>query len=421
MRVMTLSDNPNMFSGLARIHRNVIEAFKDCDLQILAWHLYTSEQVAKMKAKGEIEPVFYKTGDNEFELTGVPKKNGNNSMFAVFDQIEKFKPDVVFTIGDYSDFWYMKAIKEKLNYNFKWVPYFTIEHDEFDVLASVIKMADLIMVPSLFGKDMLEKEFGREVVLAPYGIDKAFKMVSPEEKEALKKKWKVEKKYRFISVGQNTWRKQLPVLIQAMDILEGYGYGKDVELYMHTNIHAIDPMEAALFNLKEVAKKLKTNIRFPDDSMNHSLFDSPSDEIMAELYNASDYFVSSSICEGFGLPIVEAMACGLPAVCNGSSTIYEHLGGRYGQSGSFLRGCVTKHRIEICPPARMVHAPDAEQLAKGMTTMIEKAERKEGMEGIRKACVEYANGFDWGMARTLIRKKVEEIAEKPTQVPVDIL
>ena len=237
----------------------------------------------------------------------------------------------------------------------------------------------------------------------------------------MKKKYGVEKKHRFISVGQNTWRKQLPVLMQTMDILEGNGYGNVVELYIHTNIHAIDPLETALFNLREIAKKLKINVRFPDDSMNHSLFDAPSDEIMAELYNASDYLVSSSICEGFGLPIVEAMACGLPSVCNGTSTIYEHLGGRYGQSGSFSRGCVTKHRIEICPPARMIHAPDAEQLAQGMITMMERAENKEGMEGMRKACVDYANGFDWGMTRALIRKKVEEIAGKPTQVPVEIL
>jgi glycosyltransferase involved in cell wall biosynthesis len=421
MRVMTISDNPNMFSGLARVHRNVIDMFKDCELKILAWHLYTNEQVVKMKAANKIEPVFYRTGDQEFEITGIPKKSGNNSMFAVFDQIEKFKPDVVLSIGDYSDFWYMKAIKEKLDYKFKWIPYLTIEHDEFDVLVSTLKVADAIMVPSLFGKNVLEKELGKEVIFVPYGIDKAFKRVSQAERDELKNKYRVEKRHRFIAVGQNTWRKQIPVLIQTMDILKGYGYEDDVELYIHTNIHATDPLEAALFNLKEVANKLKVDVRFPDDSMNHSLFDAPSDEIMADLYSVSDYFISSSICEGFGLPIVEAMACGLPAVCNGSSTIYEHLGAEYGQHGNFTRGYVAKHRTEICPPARMIHSPDAVHLAQGMITMVDMSWHEESMEGMRKACIEYASRFDWNVTRSLIRKKVEEIAGKPTQVPVEIL
>jgi len=46
------------------------------------------------------------------------------------------------------------------------------------------------------------------------------------------------------------------------------------------------------------------------------------DEIPA-LYNSADILISPSIREGFGLAIVEAMACGLPVVASNCSAIPE--------------------------------------------------------------------------------------------------
>jgi glycosyltransferase involved in cell wall biosynthesis len=40
-------------------------------------------------------------------------------------------------------------------------------------------------------------------------------------------------------------------------------------------------------------------------------------------YNGADLFVFPSICEGFGLPLVEAMACGVPVVTSFGSSLEE--------------------------------------------------------------------------------------------------
>jgi glycosyltransferase involved in cell wall biosynthesis len=43
--------------------------------------------------------------------------------------------------------------------------------------------------------------------------------------------------------------------------------------------------------------------------------DSPSDEKLRELYSQAGVYLLTSRHEGFGLPALEAMACGCPVVC----------------------------------------------------------------------------------------------------------
>ena len=49
---------------------------------------------------------------------------------------------------------------------------------------------------------------------------------------------------------------------------------------------------------------------------------------LVHLYNFADVFIFPSLYEGFGLPILEAMACGTKVVCSNSSSLPE-VGGKY--------------------------------------------------------------------------------------------
>ena len=48
-----------------------------------------------------------------------------------------------------------------------------------------------------------------------------------------------------------------------------------------------------------------------------------SDEELAKVYNLASLFVFASFYEGFGLPVLEAMACATPVICSDSSSIPE--------------------------------------------------------------------------------------------------
>jgi glycosyltransferase involved in cell wall biosynthesis len=51
-----------------------------------------------------------------------------------------------------------------------------------------------------------------------------------------------------------------------------------------------------------------------------------SEDDMPSLYNAADIFLHTAEYEGFGLPVLEAMACGVPVVVSKSASLPEIVG-----------------------------------------------------------------------------------------------
>ncbi|MFC4077963.1 glycosyltransferase family 4 protein [Salinithrix halophila] len=61
----------------------------------------------------------------------------------------------------------------------------------------------------------------------------------------------------------------------------------------------------------------------PLPDLPHRTFQPSDDQEMADLYRSADVFVSTSWVEGFGLPPLEAMACGTPVVTTNSGGVMD--------------------------------------------------------------------------------------------------
>lgn len=105
-------------------------------------------------------------------------------------------------------------------------------------------------------------------------------------------------------------------------------------------------------------------------------FVDPADQVL--WYNAADAFVYPSLYEGFGLPPLEAMACGVPVVASNRAALPEVVG----EAG------------------RLVDPDDPEKLAE---TLVEVLSDEALRAGMKIAGLERATKFTWaGMARRIL-------------------
>jgi glycosyltransferase involved in cell wall biosynthesis len=90
---------------------------------------------------------------------------------------------------------------------------------------------------------------------------------------------------------------------------------------------------------------------------------------LVDLYNLAEFFVFPSLYEGFGLPVVEAMACGAPVIASGRSSIPEVAGG-----------------------AALLVEPSADELG---AAMINLARDKEGRSALVRAGLARVKAYSW--------------------------
>lgn len=396
MKIVTISDNPNIFSGLAKVHGNVIDSLRLAGHEVIpcVWFAYDTKTLAMMQAGVEIPPPEYEG------LTMLPMTQNKNAPLALKEVVETHRPDVVMTIGDPWKFYYVPAVKGKSDYSFKWIAYFTIEEEVISSKwAPLFRYIDFLAVPSEFGlRSVLGSTSCEKASLIPYGTDEEFVPCSPEKKARLRAERGVGKdKFRFITIAQNSPRKNLPSILQTAKILKDNGDDR-VEFYVHTNVDAFDPSETYAYDLKSLAKKLDVEDRVCFPSKKTAVFLAQKTGFLVEECQASDCYLSTSLSEGYGLPVMEAMACGLPTLANATTTMYELLGADPGALGKAPRGWLAEGRMDVFPPDRIARRADPMDLADHVSRIA-----SDGVPAaLSRDCASWAKERTWkGMGASL--------------------
>jgi glycosyltransferase involved in cell wall biosynthesis len=173
------------------------------------------------------------------------------------------------------------------------------------------QVADGIITFSSFTKDELVARFGIEedkVRVIPHGLDRKFLEEIPSaELEETKKRYHLPSSF-LLFVGAQEPRKNLMRLLDALKIV--HLQGEKIPLVL------VGPGGQDTIRLLSHAEKLglASWIR---------LTGYLSEEELRRAYRLATVFVFPSLCEGFGLPLLEAMASGVPVVASFTSAIPE--------------------------------------------------------------------------------------------------
>lgn len=194
---------------------------------------------------------------------------------------------------------------------------FEFVHTNF---VNVLKQAKHIFAVSQHNKRELER-VGFKVHYAPWGVDTVKFCINNEARKRFRTKLGIDDDVFLIgSVGANLQedRKNFITLIKAFQILAQNHM--DVALYLHTAIYGHKPI------IQMIQSSGLTDRIFYVDQRQFYLGCVREDELV-EAYNGFDVLCIPSKGESFCLPLLEAQACGTPAIVTNTTALPEHLGG----------------------------------------------------------------------------------------------
>ena len=176
--------------------------------------------------------------------------------------------------------------------------------------------ASAILADSTSTKNDIVNFFGikeDKVTVIPLAAEEVFKKLDESEIDySLLVKYKITKKF-LLSVGTIEPRKNYVALIRIFNRVKcekPQNYDSDLQLVI---------VGRTGWMSEDVIKEYKQSPYREDIILAGRL----SDAELLQMYNMAQLFIYPSIFEGFGLPVVEAMQCGLPVIASNSSSIPE--------------------------------------------------------------------------------------------------
>jgi glycosyltransferase involved in cell wall biosynthesis len=204
-----------------------------------------------------------------------------------------------------------------------WVAYIPIDAPLTRKMANYVLNADLIVAYSHFGYEQLQKHFPEFMTkYIPHGITETFKPRT-RARAQLRKEWGIpEDKFMFLFVGANMGeRKCIPQLVRTFKkFLQKHS---DAILYLYTNMFTPYPNG---YSIMDYAEELRIQDKVMGPAFN-TMLDSAEEDELAKLYACADVTINPALGEGFGMALLESMACGTPVIATDNSSMRELITG----------------------------------------------------------------------------------------------
>ncbi len=306
-RVLWVSESPRSHTGQGRVADEItkrLAASGQYEVGVLGW---------------TVQPPLDGSGDRTMFAPGSQPW----SSVRTNEVIQEFGPDVVVTSGPLSALETMSEVP--LREVVSRVAYAFFEASPVSAkMQEVVSRTDRVVVASAWCQSALaegssdEAQSGATVRLIPLGVDTETFYPRPD-RDALRAALGLEGKFVIGCVALNTFRKQIPILIKAFAVFAERH--SDSVLYLH-----MDPDGPAwrlldLVKLHKVEKQVAFTRRLAGPL-------GVSSRALNIFYNLFDVMALPTMGEAFGLPILEAMAAGVPVIATACSAVTELVEGR---------------------------------------------------------------------------------------------
>lgn len=250
--------------------------------------------------------------------------HGRDILHAV---IAKAKPDIIILHGDI--YMFSNTMQEELaKYRGKICILALYPIDGENIPTSWIpfmERLDGLICLTEFGKKETNKVVSAPVKVAPLGVDtNLFKPITPDEKRKLR-----QEKFPFMNnkfvvtwVGRNFSRKNPGLAVAGFAKWVKQKKIKDAILYMHCADN--DPAGNSIIDLVQCHyPHVENMVTLPS---NFNIGTGINRGIFAQVLQCSDVGLNTSLGEGWGMPITETMACGVPVIVPAHSACMEQVG-----------------------------------------------------------------------------------------------
>lgn len=346
-RVLFITEATYLNTGYATYSKNIIESlFNTGKYEIAEFSIYGSEEDPRRSTiKWKNYPNIPKP-TNSIDLETYNSNPSNQFGEWRFERVcVDFKPDVVLCIRD---FW-MDAFVYKSPFRriFKWVWMPTVDGSpQNEEWVDCFCNADGIITYSDWAYNVLKEQSGDAIKYIGTASPTASEHFYPMDKTAIRKEFGLDPNSKIIgTVMRNQRRKLFPVLFKAFSSYLKMTGDKNTFLYCHTSYPDNGWDLGNLLLENEISTRVlfsyicskcgslevsKFNDAIKCCDRCRSFNSTPSnvangvpDSILAKIYNTFDLYIQCSNSEGFGVPQVEAAACGVPVACTKYSAMED--------------------------------------------------------------------------------------------------
>jgi len=306
--ILSFGDNPKTSTGYGIVWDNLLTRW------------------CKLKPNWKFYHLGWQNKDREHQRKEgyymLPMNNKEYGYDCTYEYLMKYKPDYFITLCDVG--WQSGYIREvrrakKDGWNGLWIAYTPIDsHSWAWGWNEILDAPDINVAMAEWGRLAMNKRNVKKVRLIEHGVDtKIFKPLA--NKEELKKKYKLDKKFVVGFVGRNQDRKRIDILIRSF--AEFSKDKDDVILMLHTD--AEPPVQGWSMKYMEQKYKLEGKMFLSKTNLNLNIRQRISPNNMNEIYNLMDIFCYTTGGEGFGLPALECQASGIPLIMTQCTTAFE--------------------------------------------------------------------------------------------------